>query len=340
MKEEAILLVALLVLALPLAAAQDSGTAGISDSVTDDNGLGGSEAVDVSASTTAPVLAALGVLGKGIAVSSSDPMDFFLVKIGLGAVRVTVAGQARTAAIGVLFADGTRYRLKSVSVVDGHATGDIYGNASGTEALAGSFDISSVEKDGVEVWAGTMTLSGTVRSLYVIEGARQVRAQELGDKVADYCRNNPNDTNCGDKVGQFCQSNPDDARCKALFRSYCIAGRNMDDARCREYVSGYCTDNSTLKECVAYGVLRAKSYCESNPGSALCARIDDRLVGFCQSNPDNEGCIRAKEAINVSTQLANRLAQVVTKRLSSLPRNESAAVARELSRVRIATGGG
>jgi hypothetical protein len=308
MKKLAVL-AALLVLAVPvIGLAQE-------DVETDETGLGGGEDVDISESTTTPVVSALGVLGKGIAVSLDDPMDFMLAKIGLGAVKVTIDGEVKRAAVGVLILDGVRYRLKGVSVVDGQATGDIY-DSDGEQA--GSIDLASVEKDDVEVWAGEMDLDGGSYHLYVIGGARKVRASELRDKVADYCRNNPDDTSCRDRVGEFCESNPNDARCKAIFRKYCIAGSNMDDIRCREYVRDYCSENANLSECVTQGISRARAFCEENPGSALCGKIDDRLVEFCRNNTDNSGCIMAKEVLQNRAQVLSRIRQLVRKEVSEL----------------------
>ncbi len=313
MKRTAVLLTALLVLAMPfLVIAQDNGDS--DGALTDETGLEGGEDVEVSESTTTPVVSALGVLGKGIAVSPSDPMDFMLAKIGLGSVRVTIDGEAKRAAIGVLILDGVKYRLKEVSVKDGQAAGDIYND----DEQVGSFDVASVEKEDIEVWAGEMDLDGDTYYLYIIEGVRKIRAPELRDKVADYCRNNPDDTNCRDKVEDFCENNPNDARCKAIFRKYCIAGRNMDDMRCREYVRDYCGENPSLRECVTMGIERARTFCENNPDSTLCGKIDDRLVDFCKDNPDNEGCVRAKEVLENRTQTLNRIRQFVTKKISDL----------------------
>jgi len=315
MKTAAILL-ALLVLALPaLAFAQGSSESG-------QTGLEGGEDVDVSSSTTRPVIHALGLLGKGIASSPGDPMDFMLVKVGVGAVKVTIEGEEKRTALGVLKLDGDSYRLRDVSVVDGHATADIYSE----DEKVGSIDVSSVLKDDVEVWAGELIINGDTYNLYIIGGARRIKADELRDKVSNYCQNNPNDTDCREKVGEFCQNNPEDARCKALFRKHCIAGNNMDDVRCREYVNDYCKDNPGLGECVTLEIRRARSYCEENSDSELCRRIDDRLVNYCRENPDNEGCIRAKEVLQNRSRVLSRLREYVTKNISEL--NASAIQAR------------
>jgi hypothetical protein len=317
MKTTATLLAALLVMAMPfLVFAQGSGDG------SDESGLGGGEDVDISESTTRPAVTALGVLGKGIAVSPDDPMDFMLAKVGLGAVKVTIEGDSKRTAIGVLILDGEKYRLKDVSVVDGQATGDIYKD----DESVGSLDVASVEKEDVEVWAGEMDLDGDTYHLYIIEGVRRIRAPELREKVADYCRNNPDDTNCRDKVEEFCENNPNDERCKAIFRKYCIAGNNMDDMRCREYVKDYCSENQNLSECVTLGVSRARAFCENNPESVLCRKIDDRLVNFCQNNTDNEGCVRAKEVLKNRTQVLNRIRQVVRKEISELRPEDAANV--------------
>jgi hypothetical protein len=314
MKKTAILLIALLVLALPVIGfAQDTSVN--DNTVTDDTGLGGGENVDIGKSTTKPEIAAIGILGMGISTNPSDPMDFMIVKMGVGAVRVTVDGEAKRAAVGVLRLDGEKYLLRGLSLVDGVAQGDIF-DTDGNDM--GSFEVTSVEKDDTEIWAGTMDFSGKTYHLYLMGGARRIRASELIEKVADYCRNNQNDTDCSGRVEQFCQNNPEDIRCKELFRKYCLAGNNLDDTRCREYVRGYCGDNSTLSECVTYEIKRSRAYCEENPDSEVCRKIDDKLVNYCMNNTDDEGCVRAKEILTNRTQTLNRIKQYVTKELSQV----------------------
>ncbi len=324
MERTAVLLTALLVLAIPaIVAAQELTDNNIVNTeLTDDTGLAGTEDVEISSSVTTPVISALGVMGKGIAVSPGDPMDFMIAKIGIGAVKLTIDNKVKRVAIGVLILDDEKYRLKGVSVRDGQATGDIYKDGENV----GSLDMASVEKGDIVVWAGTMELDGSTYHIYIMEGVRKIRAPELRDKVADYCRNNPDDTNCLNKVEDYCGNHPNDARCKAIFRKYCIAGKNMDDMRCREYVKDYCSENPNLSECVTMGIERANVFCVKNPDSSLCRKIDNRLVEFCGNNPDNEGCIRAKEIVMNRSQVLNRIRQYVTREISDLMPVDAVAV--------------
>ncbi len=245
-------------------------------------------AVPVAAQTVAtPGIKAYAVLGKGIAASQSDPMDFMIVKFGLGRV---VTDEGNETVLGVLIADDVKYRLKEVTIEEGHASGKIF---SGEEV--GSFDVSSVMKGDTEIWAGTMELNDKDYNVYVIEGVRPIKAGELKDKVADYCRENE-DVNCTSKVEEYCQSNPEDSRCKALFRAYCLKG-NMEDTRCREALREWCKNNPSNKVCVPLELNWAKNYCEEHSDSILCQRIANATANLCSQNPDNEGCITIKQLL-------------------------------------------
>ena len=171
------------------------------------------------------------VLGRGIAANPDDPMDFMIVKIGIGKVRSSTANMT----IGVLKLDEELYRLRDVAVADGQATGNIYKD----DAEVGSFDVASVMKGDTEIWAGTMTL-GTSYNLYIIEGVRPIKASELREKVVEYCNANE-DANCADRLTNYCQNNPDDTRCRALYRAWCLRDDNMDDTRCRYEFRNWCS---------------------------------------------------------------------------------------------------
>ncbi len=251
----------------------------------------------------------LAVLGKGIAANPSDPLDFMIVKFGLGIAR---AGN-ETMALGVLVLDDSKYRLRDVTIEDGHATGNIYSN--GTQA--GSFDVSSVMKGDTEVWAGTMTLDGKTYNVYVIEGVRPVRASELKEKVADYCREHPQEPECRNKVQEYCKNNPEDARCKALFRAYCLKGDNMKDLRCREAFREFCEEHPANARCVPFELRRAKSYCEKYSDSNLCRKIGTRIAEFCKEHPDNEGCAAVKQLVAARPKLLQNI-QEIRERIRNL----------------------
>ena len=265
---------------------------------------------------SAPTAKAYVILGKGIAASPADPMDFMIVKFGIGRF---ISPNGTEINLGVLIADEDKYRLKKITIGDGHATGKIYAN--GTEV--GSFDVSSVMKGDTEVWAGTMDLNGNNYNLYVIEGTRRIKASELKDKVVEYCKNNPNDTNCRNKVYQYCQNNPTDRRCRALFRAYCLRG-HMDDTRCRQEFVDYCKENPTNRYCIPFELKRAKVYCENHSDSILCRRIATKITTFCQNNPDNEGCAEVKQLITSRPKLLSKL-QTLRTRIRNLKVNRVSA---------------
>lgn len=258
------------------------------------------------------------ILGKGIAASPTDPMDFMIVKFGLGKVRYAI--NDTEAMIGVLKLDDESYRLREVVVEDSKATGKIYSNSS----EVGSFEVSSVMKGDIEMWAGTMTL-GSTYNLYVMEGVRPVRASELNEKVVEYC-NTAEDANCRDRLGNYCENNPEDTRCRALFRAYCLKDDNMDDTRCREEFRNWCSENPTNANCIPFELQRAKSYCEENSGSNLCNAIATKVANFCANNTENIGCGRVKEMVQAAPTLLKN-AQALRTRITNLRTTAVAATA-------------
>ncbi|MCK4634922.1 MAG: hypothetical protein KAT37_03545 [Candidatus Aenigmarchaeota archaeon] len=249
--------------------------------------------------SAAPKIKAYVILGKGIAASPSDPMDFKIVKVGIGRV-ITVNGTDM--AVGILVADEERYRLREIVIEEGHATGNIYSK----DGEVGSFDVSSVMKGDTEIWAGEMKLNGDTYHLYVIEGVRQIKAGELRDKVVEYCNNNE-DANCKGRLANYCENNPDDSRCKALFRAYCLRENNMDDTRCRVAFRNWCEEHPENKHCVPFALNRAKVYCEEHSDSNLCRRIATNVVDYCKDNPDNEGCLRVRELVRERPELLKKI---------------------------------
>lgn len=272
-------------------------------------------AVPAVAQTTAnPGIKAYAVLGKGIAASTSDPMDFMIVKFGLG--RVVTTNSTETV-LGVMIADDVKYRLKEIVIEEGHASGKIF-----NEEEVGSFDVSSVMKGDTEIWAGTMELDDKDYNVYVIEGVRPIKAGELKDKVADYCRENE-DANCTSKIHEYCENNPEDSRCKALFRAYCLKG-NMEDTSCRESLREWCKNNPVNKVCIPMELNWAKNYCEEQSDSVLCQRIANATANLCSQNPDNEGCITIKQLLKErpgllakAATLRNRIANIRSEKIQA-----------------------
>jgi hypothetical protein len=279
MKKILSLMTIALLLIPAIAAAQDAD--GSADTVISPNPV----------STKPLKITTLAILGNGIAVSPSDAMDFKMVKIGIGTVRAELLAETTSLTVGVMLLDEDRYKLKDVVIADGKASGNVYStDDSGTGTMVGSFGVASVMKGNLEVWAGTLTISGATYHLYVMQAHRQVKPVELKEKVADYCQNNPDDTNCRDKIGDYCQNNPDEERCQKLFMAHCVQGSNLDDSRCREFMNRYCEANPEIEDCGVFAYQRSRQYCEENPGSNLCVKINAEIVEFCSVEPNHEKC--------------------------------------------------
>ena len=217
----------------------------------------------------------LGVLGKGLAINPSDASDFKLVVIGIATVRVNILGEEDNVTAGILWVDGERYKLKNINIGNGSATADVYKN----DTKVGSISTSSVTKNDHIVWYGTLNLNGADWNLYILELERKIKADELKDKVSDYCKDHTGENNCEflrGKVQDYCKNNPDDARCKEIFQSYCI--NNLDDSRCREAI---------------------KERCEDAPNATICQRLEVKVAKrFCEENPTDERCIRIRQIIS------------------------------------------
>ena len=217
----------------------------------------------------------LGVLGRGLAINPSDASDFKLVVIGIATVRVNILGEYDDVTAGILWLNGERYKLKNINIGNGSATADVYKN----DTKVGSITAASVTKDGHIVWHGTLNLNGVDWNLYILELERKIKADELKDKVSDYCKDHTGEGNCQflrGKVEEYCKNNPDDARCKEIFINYCI--NNLDDSRCRNAV---------------------KERCEDAPNATICQRLEVKVAKrFCDENPNDERCIRIRQIIN------------------------------------------
>lgn len=268
-----------------------------------------------------PSIKALTILGKGIATNPSDPMDFMTLRVGIGTIQATVSGEEKDYTRGVLYLDDVKYTLNGIEMGDGKATGNIYSG----DSLVGSFDVSSVMKGDVEIWAGTLTLNSVTYNAYVIEGVRQIKASELGEKISDYCRANGNDTNCRQiMANNYCQNNPNDSRCKEVFRDYCLSGNNLDDTRCREYIKERCNSTPNDTGCVEFALKRAKSYCEENSGSNLCKKIGNAVADFCGNNTDNAGCARVRTMLEENPKLLQN-ANAIRNRIRTIVANAGSA---------------
>ena len=266
-----------------------------------------------AASAVRPVIKTLGVLGKGIAVSPSDPLDFKMVKAGIATVRVSVLGEETELTVGILYLDEDRYKLKDIVKETGSVTANLYQN----DSQVGDLSLSSVTKANTEVWAGTLNVNGAQYYLYILEAPRPIRANEIRDKVSEYCRDNPDDTNCRNKVVDYCRNNPDDRRCREVFRRYCLQGNNLQDARCRNEITEYCKENKNARECVTYALERSRKYCSDKSNTDTCRKIGQRVVDFCQSHPDSAACTKAKQIMEDNPRLLQKL-NTIRERIISI----------------------
>src|SRR3989344_6666592 len=192
----------------------------------------------------------LAVIGRGLAINPSDASDFKLVVIGIATVRVNILGEYDDVTAGILWLNGERYKLKNINIGNGSATADVYKN----DTKVGSITAASVTKDGHIVWHGTLNLNGADWNLYILELERKIKAEELKDKVSDYCKEHSSDDRCEflrGKVREYCKNNPDDERCNDIFRSFCV--NNLDDSRCRHAI---------------------KERCEDSPNATICQRLE------------------------------------------------------------------
>ena len=285
MKKVAILLATFLVLAVPVIA---------------------QEAADTSASKLQ--MHSIGVLGKGLAVDASDPMEFKIVKFALATVRTNDSDESTEIRVGILYLDDYKYRIKDFVIEDGKSTGDIYDNGTKT----GSYELTSVEKNNGIIWAGTLSVSGTSYNVYVIEGKREIKGNELASKTREYCQENPERCKgiisngignigcddptvqgCSEKIRNFCENNPDDSRCKNLFRSYCA--NNLNDTRCRAALNDYCENNTDSEACRSYRLKVTADYCVRRPTDDRCVQLQrERLNEYCLENPDDAKCVAVK----------------------------------------------
>lgn len=253
-----------------------------------------------------PYIKTLGVLGKGLAVSQTDPMSFKLLKVGIAKMNVSVLGEETEITIGVLFLDDEKYKVKDIVLGNDSVTANLYSN----DTKVGSLQASSITKGDSIIWAGTMTVNSNNYNIYVLEVARGPKPFELVDKVGDFCKENP--VMClraagqvvkkADEVKDFCKENPDNEKCKKIFRFYCQ--NNLQDSRCKEALKEYCESNSSDEICQNFELEITKKYCTDHPNDSKCVKLEGkRIVEYCVDNPDDNRCVALKNA----AELGNRL---------------------------------
>jgi len=203
----------------------------------------------------------LGILGKGIAISTTDPEDFKLLKIGVGTVTVELLGEETDLTIGVLFLDDDKFKLKNVEMGNDTASGKVFSD----DEEVGSFSVSLTIKNEQEIWHGTLTVNDEDYNIYILEAERQIKPLEFATKVKNLCDEHPEkcsdiakgignrycekvtDKSCREKIEEFCGEHPDDRRCMAVFRFFCKG--NLDDTRCRKELKQFCAENPDDESC-------------------------------------------------------------------------------------------
>ncbi|NCS71364.1 MAG: hypothetical protein GW780_04340 [Candidatus Aenigmarchaeota archaeon] len=223
----------------------------------------------------------IGSLSKGIAVSPDNPLEFRMVKAGVARAIVATGAEEKEFNVGVFVMDEVKYRLKNVVIEEGKLAADIY-SISGdkvSDQPVGSLSLTSFMNQDMkmEVWAGTLDLSGTF-NLYMVEAPRSIQPLELNEKVKDYCSENPENEKCKQRAGDYCKNNPDDEKCKELFRDYCQD--NMDDTRCRNALKDWCNDNQNSEKCREFIVTTTKEFCKENLNSEKCVKIKKAIQNF------------------------------------------------------------
>lgn len=269
-------------------------------------GLAAAQAVGVQTNAPRPVIKTLGVIGKGLAISQSDPMDFKLLKIAIGKVKVSLLGEETELMVGVLFLDKDRYKVKDIVLGNDTITANLYSN----DTRVGSLEASSVTKGDTIVWAGTLNVNNENYNIYVLEVPRKPKPFEIADKVKDFCKENPK--RClatakgvvrkAEDVKNFCENNPDDERCRKLFRLYCQ--NNLQDSRCREALKDYCEEHEEEEICQNFELRITKDYCTNHPRDMKCAKLErKRVVEYCVDHPDDNKCVALKKAADLVKRL-------------------------------------
>jgi hypothetical protein len=249
----------------------------------------------------------LGVLGEGLAISSTNSADFKVVRIGIAKVSVEIAGTSNDLTVGVLFLDSDKYAVKNISQNNDTASGDIYLN----NTQVGSLSLSRVVKPGRDVWYGTLNVNSVSYYAYIVQAPRSEKASEAAANIKDLCSDNPekcastatsikgignicnkeNSNNCSNKIQQYCSNHPTDQRCVSLFRVYC--SEHMEDERCITELKLFCSKNPNNENC--------KDFCSKHP-NVCSAAISPSTEGVNASTETNENGTNTAENTTISQE--------------------------------------
>ena len=237
------------------------------------------------------------ILGKGIAVSTDNPKDFGLLKIGLAKVTIALAGEETDVKVGVLVLDGIKYHLRNIDANESNASADVYLN----DSKVGSLQVELVTKNDTDFWIGSLNLNSKNYNMYVLDAERRAKPEEVGEKVKDVCKESPekceevakgignrfcdkvDDESCREKIEEFCKENPEDSRCVGVFREFC--SKHLEDSRCRTMLKSLCVTQPDLKAC--------EEFCEKFPVS--CGGTTSTSRSPCLSCP--EGYVSADNGL-------------------------------------------
>lgn len=274
-----------------------------------------------AAAAAKPVLIAV---GRGIAVSPDDSMDFHLLKFGVGRVAVKVNQTRADKVLGTISIDDNLYKLFNIEMPsDSEVSGEVYSREG---EQVGSFFLTKTQKplpagNAEIVWVGTLEESGKTYYMYIHgQLAQPVKAlKAAGDKIEEFCTAHKTDARCValaknvaafclknpklaecakpiKKVADYCKNNPDKDECAKLggkIVSFCKD--NPTDARCKNVVkkvAEICKTDETRPACKEIA-LRAFQNCKNATASEACKAIGTQIVSYCQSNPTDEKCVAA-----------------------------------------------
>lgn len=207
-------------------------------------------------------------LGKGVAVNPSNSQDISVVKIGAAELTVNIQGTSTDVNLGILYFGDTKYVLKDINAGNGTNSGNVYLNNS----VVGNYNLNLISKPSDNIWAGTITLSGTTYNAYILEAQRGFVGNEEQNAVAVYCQSHTDDSNCRNGTENFCASNPTDQRCVGLLNNYCKD--HLMDGRCRQELGDFC-----------------KTHLQNNP----------TCQGFCQRYPETCGTTATTTTTSLTT---------------------------------------
>lgn len=168
----------------------------------------------------------LHVIGEGLLINKADMTDFSFLKIGIATVDVVTGNETLEQVKGIMKIDNETYRLNVTNLTSSYFAADVYYNTTNV----GSMTLSSTLKNNRVVWVGDASINSEDFKVYILEAERNFNAEEIKDKVKEYCNNHPvmckgigsnycdklTDLSCKEKIVNWCLNNTDDTRCKAL----------------------------------------------------------------------------------------------------------------------------